>query len=163
MCLGVARRGHSDEEDWFGERTEFDESYEDIDDEQHDDVNASDTKNEDEETPEFKNEPEMVQVDEESRNRFQEMDDDDEESLNDEFPSLLHWMGMHLMATSCSNKGAVIEWVLVPFIIEETKDGSDAVDATNATNSTRMGNATDGTSNDDTQDKTDESSEDEEL
>mmetsp|Transcript_57420 Transcript_57420/g.66319 ORF Transcript_57420/g.66319 Transcript_57420/m.66319 type:complete len:778 (+) Transcript_57420:162-2495(+) len=31
MCLGVAHRGNLDEEDWFGEREEFFESYEDLD------------------------------------------------------------------------------------------------------------------------------------
>jgi hypothetical protein len=36
MCLGVAHRGKLDEEDWFGEREEFFESYEDLDEELED-------------------------------------------------------------------------------------------------------------------------------
>lgn len=31
MCLGVARRGEKDEEDWFGKREDFFEDYEDLD------------------------------------------------------------------------------------------------------------------------------------
>ena len=33
MCLGVARRGNLDEEDWFDKREEFFESYKDLDEE----------------------------------------------------------------------------------------------------------------------------------
>jgi len=36
MCLGVAQRGGKDEDDWFGEREEFFESYEDLDEELED-------------------------------------------------------------------------------------------------------------------------------
>ena len=34
-------------------------------------------------------------------------------------PQLHKWNGMQLVSTQCSNKNAVIEWIYVPFIIEE--------------------------------------------
>lgn len=77
MCLGIARRGDLDEEDWFGEREDFFESYEDLDE---DIGNIED---------------------------------------NRDYPPLLYWLGKQIMATRCSNKGAVIKWILVPFIVEE--------------------------------------------
>jgi len=83
MCLGVAHRGNQDEGDWFNERVDFFNSYQDL-----------------------------VKEAEENKTLV-------EDQGQGGYRSLLNWIGMHLMATQCSNKGAVIEWVLVPFIVEE--------------------------------------------
>jgi hypothetical protein len=224
MCLGVARRGDLDEDDWFGERSEFWESYEDLDDEDilgtnetHDkdilgtnetERNATESGREDqEEDPplpekggvklsgeestnddsngtesgrEGVEEPPLSEKDgvdleeEKSRKMMQEEDDEDNEDLDDGPPSLLYWLGKQLMATRCDNEDAVIEWVLVPFIIEEKEDGTATTNSTTAgndanatspdsTNSTSVGNNTNTTSTDDEEAGIDESSEDEEL
>jgi hypothetical protein len=140
MCFGVARRGELDEDDWFGERKEFMESYEDIDDDEEWPLatNPPDCESEGDGPPMAEEgDAEVAGEDEESRKLLQEAEDEeglDVEGLEDEFPTLLHWMGKQLMATRCSNRGAVIEWVLVPFIVEEaTGDGKGAVDSTNST------------------------------
>lgn len=36
--------------------------------------------------------------------------------------SLAKWNGEDIVATQCTNTGAVIEWVFVPFIIEDDSD-----------------------------------------
>jgi hypothetical protein len=46
---------------------------------------------------------------------------------NEEYRHLMYWLGEHLMATRCSNEGAVIEWILVPFIVEDDNDETDVV------------------------------------
>jgi hypothetical protein len=88
MCLGVARRGVLDEEDWFGQREEFWKSYEDDEQDNNDNQNKTEVLG------------------------------------PGEHRSLVYWYGKHLMATRCSNEGAVIEWVLVPFIVEDGESGS---------------------------------------
>jgi len=85
MCLGVAQRGGKDEDDWFGEREEFFESYEDLDEE------------------------------------LEAIEEEDADGGGG-YPSLLYWLGKHLMTTRCSNEGAVVKWTLVPFIVEEQSD-----------------------------------------
>ena len=88
MCLGVAKRGSLDEEDWFNEREDFLKSYE-----------------------------EEEQDDKDNQKETEVLDSDGHKSL-------IYWYGKHLMATKCSNEGAVIEWVLVPFIVEEVDNDS---------------------------------------
>lgn len=95
MCLGVAGRGDSDEEDWLGVRTPVEEE------------SSSDDEDE--------------LIDEIDHDNFSlEEDDGDSESEMDEDgrPPLLEWEGQQLIATKCSNVGAIIEWVVVPFIVE---------------------------------------------
>ena len=114
MCLGVAYRGEQDEKDWFKERDEFFESYEDPEDEEHSERDANETESNAaaDDAPHATNETEA--------------------SLdNDGYEPLVYWLGKQLMATKCSNEGAVIEWVLVPFIVEE-EDSTDTADVTNA-------------------------------
>lgn len=45
----------------------------------------------------------------------------DEDNLEGE--PLHKWNGMQIVSTRCSNKGAVIEWVYVPFIVETDSSG----------------------------------------
>lgn len=90
MCLGVARRGEMDEEDWFDKREDFFEDYENLDEE-------------------------LEKI---------------EEELDDGYPPLVYWLGRHLMMTRCSNEGAVVEWTLVPFIVEEDEDNVKSSDST---------------------------------
>lgn len=191
MCLGVARRGELDEDDWFGERTEFNDSYEDLFDDEDTDATYSETKGEGEDDkehtttksgdegqveearpssdkgdivkpegkesrddkvlakPPLSDKDGFVELEgEESRKMLQEKDEADDEDVDDHYPSLLYWLGKQLMATRCDNKGAVVEWVLVPFIIEETQNSTDdAVDSTNST--AGVANDTNATSTDD--------------
>ena len=123
MCLGVAMRGNDDEEDWFDERTEFFESYEDFefDEESEGGTNETDTN-----------------VTSDTKDATADNEDSDER-----LRPLVYWLGKHLMATKCSNQGAVIEWVLVPFIEEEENGEASAETAVNSTDST-LGGETDG-------------------
>lgn len=96
MCLGVAGRGDLDEEDWLGERGEAEEDEESDDDEEESDDEVGD-------------EDEFTQEEE-----------------DDGLSPLVNWENEHLIATSCSNAGAVIEWILVPFIVEEDPNDADS-------------------------------------
>lgn len=99
MCLGVTGRGELDEEDWLGVRR--------VEDESNDDDESDDEEN---------------LTDEIDRDTFSLEEDDskeDPELDEDGFPSLFAWEGKQLIATRCSNSGAVIEWVVVPFIVED--------------------------------------------
>jgi hypothetical protein len=101
MCFGVAGRGDKDEGDWLGtnaENYEGDESedYESGDEEAETDV-----------------------VDEIDEDSF--VDETEDGSL----PPLSDWEGEQLVATRCSNVGAVIEWILVPFIEEDVEEQED--------------------------------------
>jgi len=103
MCLGVPGRGKLDEEDWLGVRTLEEEEYEESSDDEESDLEGK--------------------IDEIDRDKFS-LDDDGEASEHveidvDGLPSLLEWEGQQLIATRCSNAGAVIEWVVVPFIVED--------------------------------------------
>ena len=100
MCLGVAGRGDKDEEDWFGEREEYDDGNEM-------------TGSGDEDGGE-----------EEETDAAEEIDEDNVENdtENDGLQPLSEWEDEQLIATRCSNVGAVIEWVLVPFIEEEEEE-----------------------------------------
>jgi hypothetical protein len=102
MCLGVARRGNLDEEDWFGERKEFHESY-----------------NED---PFLNEEEDDAKTGNKDMENLQEGPSEVEGERTKGQRSLLYWMGKQLMATRCSNEGAVIEWILVPFIVEDEEE-----------------------------------------
>lgn len=60
-------------------------------------------------------------------------DDDDEEIEGNEFDEttdatsmpLSYWQGEQIVTTQCSNKAAVIEWVFVPYIVEEDANETD--------------------------------------
>jgi hypothetical protein len=94
MCLGVHGRGDLDEEDWLGER---EETYEESSHE----------------------EDSLDQIDEDSFSvDGDDMNEEDEEHDEGRAP-LSDWDGEQLIATRCSNVGAIIEWVIVPFIVEE--------------------------------------------
>jgi hypothetical protein len=43
-----------------------------------------------------------------------------------------------LMATQCGNQGAVIQWILVPFIVEEEIPSTESSNATEAPNATTL-------------------------
>lgn len=102
MCLGVAGRGSSDEEDWLGNR-------EDDDDEESRDSSDEDA-NDDEDAEHV--------IDKDTFS-LEEDDTIEGEIKEDSFPPLTEWEGKQLIATKCSNSGALIEWLLVPFIVEE--------------------------------------------
>jgi hypothetical protein len=181
MCLGVARRGKLDEDDWFGARVEFNQSYEDlfdVDDDNNEtesvgnEHNTNTTESHDENATESRDEKNAEEVaplsdkdgvvklegdesvtDEadtvlplsdkdgvvdlkgvDSRKMLQEDDEVDDDDLDDDYPSLLYWLGKQLMATRCDNEGGVIEWAIVPFIIEEAETSTDeTVDIANST------------------------------
>jgi hypothetical protein len=52
---------------------------------------------------------------------------DERKKDGEKYRHLMYWLGEHLMATRCSNEGAVIEWILVPFIIENDNNETDSV------------------------------------
>ena len=60
--------------------------------------------------------------------------DDDEELVPDDLGDdeglrpLKKWVGMQVVSTQCSNTGAVIEWIYVPFIVEENNVGIASVE-----------------------------------
>jgi hypothetical protein len=45
-----------------------------------------------------------------------------------EMPSVREWAGMQLVSTQCTNKDAVIEWVHIPFIVEEEEPQNTEAD-----------------------------------
>ena len=115
MCLGVAGRGNLDEEDWLGRRTEEEE--EDDEEEQYEDhayADHTDDEHADEDQDTF-----SVDGDE---SVIEEIVEEIEEG---QWPSLHHWLGKQLIATRCSNVGAIINWLVVPFIEEEEITGRE--------------------------------------
>jgi hypothetical protein len=104
MCLGVAGRGDLDEEDWLGTRGEYETSY----------GQEEESASEDEDAD---------LVDEIDQDRFSVEEDEVESEQGKEedggLPPLRLWEEEQLVATRCSNTGAIIEWVVVPFIVEE--------------------------------------------
>jgi hypothetical protein len=97
MCLGVAGRGDLDEEDWLGQRGGDDG---DMDDDEEEETDELDDADEDTVTT-------------------------DEEEVGGLRP-LRFWENEQLIATRCSNVGAVIEWIVVPFIYEEAPEPLDS-------------------------------------
>lgn len=99
MCLGVAGRGDLDEEDWLGVRspTEAEEESSDDDDDEDELIDEIDHDN--------------FSLEEDDSDSGSDQDDDGR-------PPLSRWEGHQLIATRCSNVGAIIEWVVVPFIVE---------------------------------------------
>eukprot|EP00934_Nitzschia_sp_Nitz4_P000324 Nitzschia sp. Nitz4//scaffold253_size28098//4068//6740//NITZ4_008137-RA/size28098-snap-gene-0.33-mRNA-1//1//CDS//3329544288//324//frame0 len=63
--------------------------------------------------------------DEDEEENSEEDEDTAMEVAPDGLPSLHRWSDSQLISTKCSNKGAIIEWVVVPFIVEQ--DESEAV------------------------------------
>ena len=47
---------------------------------------------------------------------------------------LSNWKGEQIVTTQCSNKGAVIEWVFVPYIVEEASNETDPESETTTAN-----------------------------
>jgi hypothetical protein len=107
MCLGVAGRGDTDEEDWLGTVAE---NYEG---DEHEDYESGDEEAESDE------EAETDLVDEIDVDSF------GDETEDDSLPPLSDWEGEQLVATRCSNVGAVIEWILVPFVEEDVEEQED--------------------------------------
>jgi hypothetical protein len=102
MCLGVAGRGDLDEEDWLGQRGEDNDESGDENDESGD---------EEDETDELDDTNEDTDA----------TDEDEAEGLEP-----LHlWENEQLVATRCSNVGAVVQWIVVPFIYEEAPEPLD--------------------------------------
>jgi hypothetical protein len=103
MCFGVKGRGDLDEEDWLGERTE--EEGESSGEKSK--VHPAKKMHKSERSEEDEGEEEEIELDENG------------------LPHLRYWQGEQLFATRCSNTGAIIEWVVVPFIEEDTIDQSE--------------------------------------
>jgi hypothetical protein len=62
----------------------------------------------------------------------------------DGWKPLSEWEGEELFSTQCSNVGAVVEWIFVPFIVEDNlsaDDGTD-IDATTDADEVMFGPAT---------------------
>jgi hypothetical protein len=105
MCIGVMGRGEGDEEDWLGGRNDedeedfipFEDDEEEDDDEDHDQALKSEGK--------------------------EDLDEEEAEEDEEDYAPLHLWEDKHLVATKCSNDGAVIEWVIIPFIQEEHIEG----------------------------------------
>lgn len=96
MCVGVMGRGNMDEEEW-----------------------GEDQGGDDEEGP--------AAIKEEPVDGAGDMDGADdlenEDDLNgDEVLPLKNWNGEQVITTKCSNVGAVIDWVFVPYIVEDTDE-----------------------------------------
>jgi len=111
MCLGVRGRGKLDEEDWFGKRGYQDES-------------ESDSEDSEESESDSEEDNENNVADRIDKDSFS-VDGDELQNSEDGLDDLSDWEGSQLIATRCSNIGAVIEWILVPFI--EDDDGTKVV------------------------------------
>jgi hypothetical protein len=94
MCFGVSGRGDMDEEDWLGGRDEVDEDY------------SKAQVNGDQDTQAVDRDPFSVDGNEHPSKRIG-------------LPPLSEWQGKQLIATRCSNVGAIIEWIVIPFVVEE--------------------------------------------
>ena len=105
MCFGVSGRGDLDEEDWFGQRGEDEEVSSQVD-KPGEDETAVDVDN--------------FSVDE---------DDEPNSKGSDGRSPLRDWAGEQLIATRCSNSGAIVEWIVVPFIVEEDESEEDATNS----------------------------------
>jgi hypothetical protein len=109
MCLGVSGRGELDEEDWLGVHHEDD-------DEDLPQANSDEGK-----------------TDEIDKDNFslEEDDSNDDETDSTALSPLSQWEGKQLVSTRCSNTGALIEWLVVPFIVEdydESITGPEGID-----------------------------------
>lgn len=103
LCLGVLGRGSGDEEEWEEDLMKLEEySYEEIEEEEE--------EQEEEEDEEADGEDEQDEVEQEA----------------DSFVALSEWKDVPLVTTRCSNTGGVIEWLFVPYIVEETTPGAEA-------------------------------------
>lgn len=101
MCLGVAGRGDGDEEDWLGRRRDDEEEHDHESTDEGDLAESDDFSVDGDESP------------------YQE------EHGTDGLSALRKWKGDQLVATRCSNTGAIIEWVVVPFIEEDESDHAE--------------------------------------
>jgi len=87
-----------------------------------------------------KDEEHLYEVEDDAHNGEDEIivkEYDDEEFGSDGFLKLDHFQGEEIVATRCSNVGAVVEWLFVPFIVEENEsefpDESTVEDASDET------------------------------
>ena len=136
MCLGVLGRGDKDEEEWENDIQKLDEY-------NFDEVVAYE---EAEEGQEEEEEEEAESTEEESMNE-ESTSDTTSDHKSSMYLSLNEWNGLPLVTTRCSNDGAIIEWLFVPFIVEEgeydeydiddEEEGNDssAVDGSDSTHS----------------------------
>ena len=108
MCLGVPGRGKKDEEDWLGVRGEKD---------------GNDSLN-------FEEAGGAEAIDKDNFS-LEEDDVSSDETGPGELSPLSEWERKQLIATRCSNTDAVIEWLVVPFIVEDyitSNIGSQSID-----------------------------------
>ena len=121
MCLGVAGRGDKDEEDWLGIRDE--------------ESNDEDGYDEDEDYAEGDEEPgdPLETIDKDSYS-VEDKDGlpEDTTVADGELLPLDEWVTEQLISTRCSNSAAVVEFVLVPFIIEDGENPATADNDTEA-------------------------------
>ena len=54
-----------------------------------------------------------------------ENDDISDNDDDEEWAPLSEWLEQEIVTTQCTNKGAVIEWLFVPFITEDNEDDTD--------------------------------------
>jgi hypothetical protein len=119
MCLGLAGRGNLDEEDWLGTRgdDEEEETDEEAETDEEEETDGEETEEEEEESDEEEETDELDDANEDAV----VMDEEEAEGLQP-----LHlWENEQLIATRCSNDGAVVEWIVVPFMYEEAPDPLD--------------------------------------
>lgn len=122
MCLGLEGRGE-DEEDWLGKRKEMME------------------KMKQRELEQMEQDSDDSEDEERSLACQEEHDEEDATDTNAESEAegpldIWHWEYEQLHAIKCSNTEAVIEWVLVPFIEEDSSttvyEDEDAVENASA-------------------------------
>jgi hypothetical protein len=107
-----------DEEDWLG--TRGDDEEEETDEEAETDEEEETDGEETEEEEESDEEEETDELDDANEDAVV-MDEEEAEGLQP-----LHlWENEQLIATRCSNDGAVVEWIVVPFMYEEAPDPLD--------------------------------------
>jgi hypothetical protein len=105
MCLGVPGRGKMDEEDWLGVRGEENEN----DSSNLEEVGGTEA------------------IDKDSFS-LEEDDSSSDETGPTELSPLSEWERKQLIATRCSNTDALIEWLVVPFIMEDYVTSDTGID-----------------------------------
>jgi len=120
MCIAVRGRGHKDEEEWIEDTQEEEEEYSYDDDY----LLAAKAESSEQRRGNFPSEGVTQSLSGES-------------AANQTVLPLSHWKDQQLITTRCTNTDAVVEFVIVPFIIE---DKTDPVlkNATNHTGSDEM-------------------------
>ena len=111
MCLGVWGRGDADEEDW------------DKDDDEEEDVAETEVAEVEEDNDDA----------EDSGGATRSGDEADAPATCalSEWDPLKEWNGEQIYTTQCTNTGAVIEWLFVPYIVEDENRGPLIVSSDN--------------------------------